>query len=101
MDKITLTEAQKAQIMASLAEYRDETGHFDIDIALDGDITVKAKGLVEIETETEYDYYGLVYNVFETHRYAEVELTAFDENATCYSVDEDTQRKAEQLLNAA
>jgi len=87
--------------MASLAEYHDESGRFDIDIDLDGNLTVNAKGRVEIETETEYDYYGLVYDIFETSRYAEVELTAYDEDGNEYEVDADTKNKTTQYLNAA
>lgn len=106
MERITLTEAQKAQIMAKLAEYHDETGRFDIDIKLDGELTVNANGRVEIETDTEYDYYGLVYDVIETSRYAEVELTGWrydpaTDDEVEVEVDADTKRKANEYLNAA
>ncbi len=98
MEKITLTEAQKAQVMAKLAEYHDENGCFDIDIDIDGDLTVKARGRVEIETENEYDYYNGTSECFETSRWAEVELTAFDEDGNAYEVD---ATEADRFLNAA
>ena len=106
MERITLTEAQKAQILAKLAEYHDETGSFDIDIDLDGELTVNAKGLVEVEVETEYDYYGLVYDISEKSRYAEVELTGWrydpaTDDEVEVEVDEDTLHKANEYLNAA
>ena len=97
MEKITLTEAQRAQILAKLAEYHDENVTFDVDIDIDGDLTVNAKGRVEIETETEYDYYNGTNECIETSRWAEVELTAYDEDGNAYEVD---ATEADNFLNA-
>ena len=98
MERITLTEAQKAQIMAKLAEYHDESGRFDIDFDIDGDLTVNAKGKVEIETETEDDYFNGTGAVIETSRWAEVNLTAIDNDGNVYEID---STEADKFLNAA
>lgn len=100
MKTITLTKAQKSQIMASLAKYHEDGGRFDIDIDIDGGITVRAQGTVEIETEKEDDYFNGTGACIETSRWAEVTLTAFKEDGEV-ELDKDIEREVEEYLNAA
>ena len=104
MNKITLTEAQKAQIMAALAEYHNEKGAFDFDIDIDDNIVVNAKGRVDFEGYIEDDFtcgYGNgTGGWIETYRSASVILTAYDGDGEV-EIDREIEKEAQEYLNAA
>lgn len=103
MKKITLSEAQKNEIMSRLADIHDENGRFDIEIELD-EITVKAKGEVELDGYIEDDYHCGYMNGtgawVETYRSATVEITAFDEDGEV-EIDTEIEDEIYKYLNAA
>ena len=99
MKKLTLSEAQKREIMSRLAEVHDEDGGFDIEIELDG-ITINAKGSIELDGYKEYDYFNGTGAWVETYRSASVELTAFDEDGEV-EIDIEIENEIYKYLNAA
>lgn len=109
MEKITLTEAQKAQIIERLASYHDSTDTFDFEIEFaDDDLLVNVKGFVETHEYCEDDYtcgYGNGTGAWvEDYRNAGVELTGqkYDPATDEYvDVEIDDDGDAENYLNAA
>ena len=99
MKKLTLSEAQKREIMSRLAEVHDEDGGFDIEIELDG-ITINAKGSIELDGYKEDDYFNGTGAWVETYRSASVELTAFDEDGEV-EIDIEIENEIYKYLNAA
>ena len=99
MKKLTLSEAQKREIMSRLAEVHDEDGGFDIEIELDG-ITINAKGSIELDGYKEDDYFNGTGAWVETYRSASVELTAFDEDGEV-EIDIEIENEIYKYINAA
>ncbi len=99
MKKLTLSEAQKREIMSRLAEVHDEDGGFDIEIELDG-ITINAKGSIELDGYKEDDYFNGTGAWVETYRSASVELTAFDEDGEV-EIGIEIENEIYKYLNAA
>lgn len=103
MKKLTLSEAQKREILSQLAEVHDEDGGFDIDIELDG-ITINAKGSIELDGYIEDDYHCGYMNGtgawVETYRSASVEVKAFDEDGEV-EIDIEIENEIYKYLNAA
>ena len=99
MKKLTLSEAQKHEIMSRLAEVHDEEGSFDIEIELDG-IAINAKGSIELDGYKEDDYFNGTGAWVETYRSASVELTAFDEDGEV-EIGIEIENEIYKYLNAA
>lgn len=99
MKKLTLSEAQKREIMSRLAEVHDEDGGFDIEIELDG-ITINAKGSIELDGYKEDGYFNGTGAWVETYRSASVELTAFDEDGEV-EIGIEIENEIYKYLNAA
>ena len=99
MKKLTLSEAQKHEIMSRLAEVHDEDGGVDIEIELDG-ITINAKGSIELDGYKEDDYFNGTGAWVETYRSASVELTAFDEDGEV-EIGIEIENEIYKYLNAA
>ena len=100
MKKITLSEAQKSVLMNGLAEIHDEDGRFDINIEIDEEITINAKGWLELDGYREDDYYNGTGAWVETGRAANIDLTAY-ENGEPVELDKEIEKEAHKYLNAA
>lgn len=109
MKKITLTEAQIAQIKESLEQYHDCTDKFDFEIDFtDDNLAVQVKGWIEVESYCEDDYhcgYGKGTGAWvESYRNADVELTGeqYDDNgSTKVSIADESIKEIYEYLNAA
>ena len=99
MKKLTLSEAQKREIMSRLAEVHGENGDFDLDIELDS-ITINVKGSIELDGYEENSYFNGTGAWVETYRSASVDVKAFDEDGEV-EIDIEIENEIYKYLNAA
>jgi hypothetical protein len=103
MKKITLSEAQKREIMSKLAEVHNTTGKFGVQIDMDN-YTFIIDGWVEIDGYVEDDYFNGTGAFVETYRNAKVTITGWLYNPYNNHVEDleiEDVKEFENYLNAA
>ena len=99
MMKRTLTEAEIALIKDALAEAHEQDGRFNVEVELD-DMTIVAKGWLELDGYREDDYYNGTGAWIETVRNGHVELTGYTESERV-DIDLISVYRISNYLNAA